>query len=238
MSISNSVLLPGTEQQLKFLINHIDPAAIGKTLIAGASSETIGLKLKNYGIREIDIVVEDYDSLMNSNLVIDGVSGLQVKMMDLTNTDYRGRIFSLIYSQGGTGNIRRNKIMKEFSKIMLPEGILCLGEITLKRKDIPQFVKDIFDKSGILPLLPEDLSEFYSKHFEVIETVDLSDTLKDYYALSKDRLKLSLKEMNDNERQYMKTVIKQIKHEADSYLKHGADKFIGFTAALLRKKAS
>jgi len=156
--------------------------------------------------------------------------------MDFEITDFEDSSFDLIYAQASISSLNRNKIIRELKRILRPGGYLCVGEIVSLKNDIPQFVKDIFDSSDLLPTFIGDFEKYYiDRNFEVIARYDLSKTLQDYYSKSASLLKNAKGNLDDKEKSYYKKLLNKISHESNAYLKLGGDKYIGFTAALLKK---
>jgi hypothetical protein len=89
-----------------------------------------------------------------------------------------------------------------------------------------------------LPLFNNDLTKYYlEKRFTLNGSVDLTNTLKEFYLLNADVLKSSKGDLTQQEKSYYKKLLNKISHESNAYLKLGADKYIGFVALLLQKSA-
>ena len=80
------ILLPGLDRQLAFLKSRLDLSGL-KILIMGSGTAVIANDLFEAG-NTIDVIVEDYDSLMNAKLEFDNSTDINVKMMDFERTDY------------------------------------------------------------------------------------------------------------------------------------------------------
>jgi ubiquinone/menaquinone biosynthesis C-methylase UbiE len=143
----------------------------------------------------------------------------------------------LIYSQGSISLLKRNKIIKEIKRVIVPKGYLYVGEIVKLQQNVPQFVEDIFEQSFILPLFIDDLHKYYEeRNFEIIAEKNLTYTLKRFYSETLNKIKEKERELTDKEKSYYKKLINKINHEAKSFLRSGADKHIGFYSLLLKKK--
>ena len=236
MKKTKQVLLPGLTRQFRFLLKCIEIKNFD-ILVIGAGSVQIAKLLQNISGKNVDIIVEEYDSLINSKLLIAENKNLQVKLMDFERTDYNDKTFDLVYAQGSISNFRRNKIVKEIKRILKPNGFLSVGEVIKLQENVPNFVNEIFEYSEINPLLLSGLVKFYEERkFEIIDKSDLSYTLKEYYSMNLNKLKTEEKNLTENEKVYYKKLLKKINHESNAYLKHGADKFMGFETLLLKKK--
>ncbi|MFA7287831.1 MAG: methyltransferase domain-containing protein [Melioribacteraceae bacterium] len=234
------ILLPGLDKQLSqlkafFLEN--EPEAGKKLLVVGSSSEKIAMHLSEKFSLECSLIVEDYESQLNANMLIETKDKILVSLMEFDNTDFVKDEFDYIYAQASVSSIKRNKIIKEFKRILKTDGIFSVGEITTLQKDCPPFVKNIFDTSSMMPLFHEELNNYYiERGFEVIQEIDLTPTLHIYFNKNRAMLDVQYDEMSKDEKTYYKKLINKISHETNAYLRHGADKFIGFKSLILRKK--
>ena len=87
------------------------------------------------------------------------------------------------------------------------------------------------------PLYKEELVPYYEeRNYELIDSIDLSFTLRDYYMANANMLKERERALTENEKSYYKKILNQISHESNAYLKLGANKYYGFHAVLLKKK--
>jgi len=227
------ILVPGSGKQLDFLENRINLNEL-RILVMGSGLMNVANYF--YGINnDVELIVEDYDSLMSSKF--EQKSGMQfnIKIMDFERTDYLDDTFDLVYIQGAVTNKRRNKIIKDVKRILKPEGFLCVGEIFKLTENIPKFVWDIFESSELNPFTKEDLFSFYKERkFEFIDSVNLSYTLKEYYKENLNLLNENISKLNSNEKSYFKSILSKISHESNAYLKLGGDKHIGFMTILLK----
>lgn len=232
---NQNIFLPGGFKQFRILKSKIDLS--GKNvLIIGSNSEKIADKMIEHEANSVKIIVNDYDSLMNSRLNLGKESKVIVKMMDYDNTDFSSDEFDLFYAQASISLTSRNKIVKEIKRILKPEGTLCVSEITALTKEYPPFVKNIFDASDILPLLNSSCAEYYKERkFSVLYEEDLSSSLRSFYENASSTLKESTDHLTDKEKSYYKKLLNKISHESNAYLKLGADKYIGFKMLILKK---
>lgn len=229
MKTKEQIHLPGGNSQLNYVLENVD--LLEKTiLVIGAGSEfAVKLFLKN-GASKIEMIVEDYDSLLNSRLVLDQIESINPKMMDFEITDFNENTFDLVYAQASISGSKRNRIIKEIKRVIKNNGILIVGEIVKLEKLVPQFVNDMFSDSDLDPLYTEDIKNYYfQRGWDVQEIIDHSDRLNEYYSTNLEMLSKSLKELSDNEKSYYKKLINQISHQSKAYLKQGADRFIGFS---------
>ena len=232
---TENYLLPGLERQLEFLINNYKSSA-KNILVVGSNCEEISKELSAHFDADVDLIVEDYDSLLNSKLLLESIERINVRLMDFEVTDFEDSSFDLIYAQASVSLTRRNKIVKELNRLLKPEGHLCVGEVVTLRKDFPQFVQDIFDSSDLLPLFTDDLEKYYTERkFSVLVKQNLTHTLKNYYLYSSRLLDRSVDNLTTSEKSYYKKILNKLSHESNAYLKLGGDKFIGFVVLLLQK---
>ncbi len=231
----SEIFLPGLGEQIEFLFPNLIEAK--KILVVGAETSAIAKKLQSHFNAEVEIVVEDYESLMNTNLLLGDERTIKVKLMEFDHLDYINNSFDLIYSQGSISLTKRNKIIKELKRVLAENGNFYVGEIVKLEKEVPQFVQDIFDQSFLLPLFLEELHKYYNeRNFEVIAEKNLSYTLRKYYSTTLSKIKEKEFELSDKEKSYYKKLINKMNHEAKSFLKSGADRYIGFYSLLLKKK--
>ncbi len=233
--MKRNLFLPGTDRQIKILIDNLDVSGM-EVLIIGTGSEETAAVLKKNGAGKITIIVNENESLLTSRLIVGNNPGIKVSMMEYDKTDFGENKFDLVYAQGSVSEKRRNKIVKEVKRVLKPEGYFCAGEIVNLRQDVPAFVKDVWEASGILPLDAGSAADYYSgRGFKIIGEFDLSSTLKKFYSNGKSLLEDKLPELNESEKSYYKKLLKRIGHEANIYLKLGGERYMGFKMFILRK---
>lgn len=234
MDTNQNIFLPGGFKQFRILKSkiHLSDKTV---LIIGSNSELIAEKMIDAGATSVTVIVSDYESLINSRLNLPKDSKVSVKMMDYENTDFADESFDLIYAQASVSLTNRNKIVKEIKRILKINSFFCVGEITALSKQYPQFVKDIFESSDILPLYHEDCSKYYlERNFSVLYEEDLTTSLKSYYENTANQLKQTIETLTEKEKSYYKKLLNKISHESNAYLKLGADKYIGFKLLILK----
>lgn len=232
------IFLPGGLKQ--FRIFKSKTIISDKTvLIIGAGSEKIAEKMINSGAVSVNIIVNDFESLMNLRLNVSKESKIALYMMEYDNTDFSSNTFDIVYAQGSISSLNRNKIVKEIKRVLKAEGILCIGEVTSLKKDYPVFIKDIFESSEIIPLMNDSCSTYYiERNFSVIHEQDLSSSLKSFYENASKELKETIDRLSDQEKSYYKKLLNKISHESNAYLNLGADKYIGFKMLILKLSSS
>ncbi|MCP5063875.1 MAG: class I SAM-dependent methyltransferase, partial [Ignavibacteriae bacterium] len=204
--------------------------------VVGSGSVQVAQALQGKSAKSVEIIVEDYDSLMNSKLSLTEVDSIQIKLMDFERTDYDNETFDLVFAQGSISNYRRNKTVKELKRILKSESYFCVGEVIKLQNEVPIYVDEIFENSDINPMLRDELKKYYSdRNLELIDQLDISFTLNEYYSTNEKMLRKKIVDLSDNEKSYYKKLVNKISHESKAYLRHGADKFIGFEALLLKK---
>lgn len=235
MKLENQqIFLPGGFKQFRILKSKYDLSE-KDVLIIGSNSEKIAEKMIEHEANSVKIIVNDYDSLMNSRLNLGKDSKTVVKMMDFENTDFADNEFDLVYAQASVSLTNRNKIIKEIKRILKPEGVFCVSEITSLTKEYPPFVKNIFEASDILPLLNNSCTEYYKERkFSVLYEEDLSSSLTSFYENAANTLDESFESLTDKEKSYYKKLLNKISHESNAYLKLGADKYLGFKMLILK----
>jgi len=228
MKMTEKIHLPGGDSQLSYTLSNVEIKG-KKILIFGSGSEIIAEEFLKSGAELVELIVEDYESLMNSRLILENVDAVNPKMMDFGITDFNPNTFDVVYAQASISGIRRHQILKEIKKLLVDNGLLISGEIVKLEKFVPQFVQDMFDDSDLEPLFIEEIKNYYQQRmFEVHDIMDYSKTLKDYYSTNLKKLSESIKELSEKEKSYYKKLLNQISHQSKAYLKQGADKFIGF----------
>jgi hypothetical protein len=216
------------DSQLNYTLDNVELKG-KKILIFGSGSEIIAKEFLKSGAELVEFIVEDYESLMNSRLILENVDAVNPKMMDFEITDFNPDTFDIVYAQASISGIRRHQILKEIKKLLVDDGLLISGEIVKLEKLVPQFVQDMFDDSDLEPLFIEEIRNYYQqRRFEVYDILDFSNTLRDYYSTNLKKLSESMKELSEKEKSYYKKLLNQISHQSKAYLKQGADKFIGF----------
>ncbi len=229
--------LPGLDKQINFLLKNLSSKIESALVIGSASEIPAEIISKNFNCN-VEVIVEDYESLLNSKLILSDSSKLNIRLMGFEATDFNSSSFDLVYAQASISSTNRNKIVKEINRILKPGGHFCVGEIVALNKSVPMFVQDIFDSSDLLPLFHNDLTKYYiERKFTLSGSVDLTNTLKEFFLLNADMLKSSKGDLTQQEKSYYKKLLNKISHESNAYLKLGADKYIGFIALLLQKVA-
>lgn len=235
---NKQILLPGGFKQFRILKQKINLSE-KNVLIIGSISEMIAEKMIENEVNSVNIIVNDYDSLINSRLNLGNESKAIIKMMDFDNTDFGNEEFDLVYAQASISLTSRNKIVKEIKRILKPEGVFCISEITALTKEYPPFVKNIFDASDILPLSHNNCADYYKERkYSVLHEEDLSSSLTSFYENAYNSLKKSTDHLTDKEKSYYKKLLNKISHESNAYLKLGADKYIGFKLLILKKTSN
>jgi len=205
-------------------------------LVLGSQSVQIAEWLSEKSKNEVNLIVEDYESLLSAKIDLENSPFVNIKLMDFERTDFFAEQFDLIFAQASISNFRRKNIIKEVKRIAKQNGILCLGEIVKLKRNVPVFVKDIFNSADLDPLFIEDLEKYYTeRRFDIIDKRDLSESLKDFYNNYAELLKAKSKKLSNSEKSYYKKLLNQINHQSNAYLKLGADKIIGFNTLLLKK---
>jgi len=227
------IFLPGLDSQYKFLISRTE-LKDKRILILGSESTFVAKKFTELSGTLVNLIVEDYESLLNSKLKLNDNPNVHAALMDFEFTDFENNSFDVIYAQASISNSRRNKIVKEVKRILKYKGLFCIGEITTNEETVPRFIQNIFDNADIVPLQLSKLGNYYSeRNFKVIDNLNLTFTLKDYYAHVLSNLNKETKNLTDQEKSYYKKLLNKIGHEAKVYLNHGGDRFFGFNASLL-----
>ena len=234
---TNKILLPGLDKQISFLKKNLT-SEVKTALVIGSASEVPAEIISKRFNCNVEIIVEDYESLLNSKLILGKESNIKVRIMSFDATDFDSFTFDLVYAQASISSTKRNKIVKEINRTLKPGGYFCVGEIVALNKSVPMFVQNIFDSSDLLPLFNNDLNIYYlERKFKLTGSIDLTNTLKEFYLLNADLLKSSKGELTQQEKSYYKKLVNKISHESNAYLKLGADKYIGFITLLLQKGA-
>ena len=237
MQENQNIFLPGGAKQLRILKSKIELSG-KRILIIGAGCEKIAEKMIESDALSVKMIVNDFDSLLNSRLNLSKESKVLIEMMEYDNTDFNAGDFDLVYAQGSISTPNRRKIIKEIKRILKPDGTLCVGELTILVKDYPAFVKDIFESSDISPLPHDEIEKYYQERdFLVFHEQDLSSSLKNFYENAAAEMKTKIDNLNEQEKSYYKKLLNKISHESNAYLKLGADRYIGFNMLILRKPA-
>jgi len=228
------ILLPGLDKQIKFLNGKLNLDSI-QCLVIGSSSAMAAKKIQKESGTHVNVIVEDYESMMNTKLELGNSENVSAKMMDFERTDFSNKTFDLVYSQGSISSSRRKKIVKEIKRISKSDGYLCVGEIVKLQDKIPNFVRELFEYSNLDPMDIKQLLPYYEeRNFELVDSIDLTKTMKEYYQSNIELLKNKINSLSQSEKSYYKKILNQISHESNAYLKLGADKFIGFEVLLLK----
>ncbi|MFC2085305.1 methyltransferase domain-containing protein [Bacteroidota bacterium] len=234
--MNKEILLPGLAEQYRLLVGNTD-LKNKRVLVMGTGSEEVAKRISVKSGNEVDLIIEDYESLMNTKLILKDTKGINLKIMNFEHTDFSNNTFDVVYAQASINNKRRNNILKEIKRILKNEGFLCVGEIINLKKKVPRFVEMIYDISNQEPLFDSELTRFYvERDFECIFEKDFSDTLKVYYKQIIEKLSAIKQGLSEKEKTKSKKLLVQIAHESKSYLQQGANKFIGYKVLLLKRR--
>ena len=235
MAENHTIFLPGSGKQF----NHLKAKIILEDkdiLIIGSNSEKIAQMFLDAEANAVTIILDEYDSLMNARYLLKNKEEISVRLMDSNSTDFDDAVFDIVYAQASISGKMRNKIIKEIKRILKPEGILNVGEITSLKSSPPIFVNDIWESGNILPLNSDDIKKYYKERkLDVVDTLDLSAHLKDFYLESKKLLFNNIDSLSENEKAYYKKLLKRMSHESNAYLKLGGKDYMGFTSIIARK---
>jgi len=235
MTEDHTIFLPGSGKQF----NHLKGKVSLKDkdiLIIGSNSEKIAQVFLDAEVNAVTIILDEYDSLLKARYLLKNKEEISVRLMDFNSTDFNDDVFDVVYAQASISNKMRNKIIKEIKRILKPGGILNVGEITSLKSSPPIFVNDIWETGNILPLNSVDIRKYYEERkFEVVDTLDLSAHLKDFYLESKKLLFNNIESLSENEKAYFKKLLKRMSHESNAYLKLGGKDYMGFTSIITSK---
>ena len=235
MAEDHTIFLPGSGKQfnhLKAKVSLIDK----DILIIGSNSEKIAQMFLNAEANFVTVILDEYDSLLNARYLLKDNEKISVRLMDFSSTDFNDAVFDIVYAQASISSKMRNKIIKEIKRILKPDGILNAGEIISLKPSPPKFVNDIWESGNILPLYSDDINKYYEERkFEVVDTLDLSAHLKEFYLESKTLLSNNIHSLSENEKAYYKKLLKRMSHESNAYLKLGGNDYMGFTSIIAKK---
>jgi len=229
------ILLPGGSEQVKYFLNHYGASGKNILMIGAGTVEAAKIVLRSLEAN-IEIIVEDHESLMVARLASEKMPAISSKLMDFEHTDFKNNQFDAVYAQASVSDVRRNKIIKEIKRILKPDGIICIGEVVNLTKQPPPFVLDIWNHSDLNPLFIDEVSAYYEqRNFEIFWEKDLSHTLKDFYSDSAKLLNENLDKLDTGEKSYNKRILNKISHESNAYLNLGGSLHIGFKLIMARK---
>jgi len=233
--LDKSILLPGLNKQLQFLKSNSDLTG-KKVLIIGAGSELIAEDIFSLTNLPVDIIVDNYDSLIATRLNIHDKKNISCSLMDFESTDFAANSFDLVFAQASVSIPNRKNILKEIFRILKPNSTLCIGEIIKLQEKTPPFISEIFSTSNLFPLILSELEKVYEKSgFVLLSKTDLTSTLPEYFKLANKFAKKAESEMNESEKNYMKKILNRYLHESNSFLKFGGDKYLGFYTFIYNK---
>lgn len=231
------VLLPGLEGQIDFLIKNLD-LTNKKVLVIGAGSDYIASKISRLSSQHVDIIVDDTASMLLTRLNLSGHKNISCSMMDFDSTNFEDNSFDVVYAQASISSPNRKKILNEIFRILKPESYLCSGELIKLKNEIPPFIKNILSVSNLSPLNISDLKKLYeSLNYFFIAEVDLSHTLNLYFDKAKQSAEIAEKSFKENEKAFHKKLLNRFAHESNSFLKFGADKYLGFYSFIFKTRS-
>jgi ubiquinone/menaquinone biosynthesis C-methylase UbiE len=230
------IFLPGSGFQVKKFLEGT-PIEEKDILVIGSNSEGIAEIFIENKAGSVIIIVDDNDSLLRSRFLLSGNKKISVRMMEFSNTDFRDSTFDVIYAQASISKIERRKILKEIRRILKPEGVLCTGEVVNLEKEVPLFIKNLRDNSGINAPWIGELNDIYvNAGFDIISEENLSHRLQNFYRENSSLLKDNRDELTDQEKSYYKIILKKMSHESNAYLDLGGFKFMGYKMITGKKR--
>jgi len=227
---TNNILLPGGNKQLEHLLEQNISKGV-QSLIIGPNCESIATRLVEY-FTSLYIIANDYNPVMQTRSKLKGEDKIKVKMMDYSHTDFEDGYFDLIYAQASISVTNKKEILKEIKRILSGNGLLCTGEIVSLKEPVPEFVNDIWERSGLEPIASSLIKDYFEGNgFDLLSEKDLSFTLKDFY----EKIRYAVSKASKDEKGQDKKYFSRMKHESNAYLKLGGDKYIGFKSLIMRK---
>ncbi len=230
----NKLLIPGGGTPLKLLEKNVSDKP-SKILVVGGMSELIAKRLQAKFKVKTELIVEDFESLLNANLILDYEENIIVKMMDFERTDYENDFFDLIFAQGTISGNNRKKIIKEIKRILKPGGIFAVSEIVKKTESLPPVMNNLTEAAGISPLAEADVEKYYmERNFTIIDSKDLPQALPEYYKAIQFIFEGKEEELTESEKSYYKKIIHRISHEGNVFLKYGGSKYISLRTMIMK----
>ncbi|GAB4135303.1 MAG: hypothetical protein Fur0015_08180 [Ignavibacteriales bacterium] len=230
-----SILLPGLDEQLFFLLDKVSLIK-KRSLVIGAGSEEIARRLFHSTNESVELIVDNYDAFINSRIAIEKNESINCSLMDYHATDFPNEFFDLVYSQASITTPLHQKILKEVFRILKPDGFLCVGELIKLSTNVPKFVTDILKSAELSPMsFDELLAQYLSVGFSLVDKTDLSESFFKYFEQARKKALEAKQTLNENEISFYKKLFNRFSHEANSFLKHGGDKHIGFHAFIFQK---
>lgn len=231
---NNIPFLPGGLEQYNLLKKNVD-LKDKIILILGFGAEQIALQMTAYA-KAVIIAVSTNEELLATRLKMSGKPKISVRLMSFDVTDFSDEAVDVVYSQGALSSDIRNKILKELHRIIKPDGTLCSGEVVSLKEESPQFVKDIWDRSGMNCLFISNLEKNYTdKNFNIVSSKELNFTLKAYYNAAAEIIKRGMKNISPEDLKVQRKVVNQLQHEVHAFQKLGGNKYIGFKTLILSK---
>jgi hypothetical protein len=110
MSLDN-IFLPGLDEQCKFLRGNLT-SAVQNALVIGSASELCALFISELYSCPVELVVGDYESLLNSKINLGDNEAVKISLMDFEITDFEDSSFDLIYAQASISSLNRNMFIR------------------------------------------------------------------------------------------------------------------------------
>ena len=84
----SNIFLPGTDKQIKLLLNQISLTDF-TILLIGSGSEEISKHLISSGAVKVTIIVQDQGSLITARFNLSGTNNVSVRLMEFDNTNLK-----------------------------------------------------------------------------------------------------------------------------------------------------
>jgi SAM-dependent methyltransferase len=230
----SEILLPGGSKQFEQL-RKIAPKKFDKILVMGEASEPLAIKLSEVFSAQTELIVEDYEALLNAKLLLEE-SDINPKIMEFERTDYANETFDLVYAQAALTRDSRKKIIREVKRILKPNGLLSVGEIVIVNDNVPRMISDLLDWAGLIPLKESEIKKYYSERgFEILTARKFENALKNYYEKILRLFEQRKELLSEEEKSYYKKLIHRISHEANVFMKFGGEKYLAFYSFVAKR---
>lgn len=228
-----AIMLPGTNDLIKYFVELVKPEAKKVLFIGAALAETAIELVEKFAI-EPTLITNNEEELAMMRLSLGG-SAIRIIYMEYQSIDLPENEFDFVIAQVSLNHTKRRQYYKEIAKVLKPEGEFFLGEI-VQKKSLDPIVSDLYTRSATDVIEREAVqSAVVERGFELLDSRESPTGIKDFYTLLKKKFDADMMKLDATDREFSRKDIIRVKHEINVFLKQGGARFVTFMMYRFRK---
>ncbi len=153
---------------------------------------------------------------------------IDYKIMSPLQVDAANDSFDIILMEGIFTSYQQQKLLKECSRILKPNGKLTIADSFWRKLPVPQYVRDVWETRQFqIPTLDGWHSIMSEKDFQIVWSEDISDVLGLFYQQFGDDISKMSEDDFAHIKKY-KSLLIHYRHEMNVYLKQQGHKWMGY----------